>query len=59
MKSRVARKPNGNRTRDQIINQYSKEYGGKMLFTTSSGLPRTGDAREALKKVVAVAVAGS
>ena len=40
-------------TSNDVINRYNKEYGGKMLFSTNSGLPRTGDARAALKKVAA------
>ncbi len=40
-------------TSNDVINRYNKEFNGKMLFSTNSGMPRSGDAREALKKVVA------
>jgi hypothetical protein len=36
------------------VNQYNQEHNGKMLFTCNSGYARTGDPKEALKKVAAL-----
>jgi hypothetical protein len=36
------------------VNQYNQDHNGKMLFTCNSGLARSGDPKEALKKVAAL-----